>query len=63
MLPAPTYKVPGPFTNYHCIIRNIRLHKAAHLFSPNAAISCAVPVLTVLMDCIFPFWQPSMGLL
>lgn len=46
----PLTRFQALFSNYHCIIRNIRLHKAGHLFSPNAAVFCAVPFLTLLMD-------------
>lgn len=51
------------FSNYQCIIRNIQSHEAAWFLSPNAALSCAVPFLTLLMDWIFPFRQPSVTLL
>lgn len=42
-----------------CQNKNICLHKAAHLLSPNAAIFCALPFLTTLRDCSIPFLQPG----
>lgn len=65
ILPAPSYKVSGPFKEGFLttiILRNTHLHKAAHVLSPNAAMSCAVPFLPLLMDWILLFQQPSMGL-